>query len=83
MSGLQLASLLASPSSNGSSGVGLVVTVVILTVGAALVMSWLIGRLPEKNDDKWMPFSRRRRNDPFNRPPSGPSNPPPSGPFDS
>ena len=62
---------------------GLVVTVVILTIGAALVMSWLIGRLPEKTDDKWMPYARRRRSNPFNRPPSGPSNPPPRGPFDS
>ncbi len=81
MPSLQLA--VVGSSSNGGSGVGLVVTVVVLTIGAALVLSWLIGRLPEKTDGVSLPFTRRRRKNPFDHPPGGPANPPPKGPFDN
>ena len=82
MSGLQLAGATVSSSSGGSSGVGLVVLVVALTIGSALVLAWLIGRLPEKRPGTPL-FTRRSKRDPFAHPPDGPMDPPPKGPFDS
>ena len=82
MSGLQLAGLAVSDSSGGSSGVGLVVLVVALTIGSAIVLSWLIGKLPEKRPGTPL-FPRRSKKDPFSRPPDGPMDQPPRGPFDT
>ena len=69
--------------SRGSSGIGPVVTVVGLTIVSALVLTWLINRLPGSNENTGAsPFSRRRRNDPFGRPPEDPMDQPPRSPFD-
>ena len=68
--------------SRGSSGVGPVVIVVGLTITSALVLSWLINRLPGSNENTGAhPFSRRRRSDPFDGPPDDPMAGPPRSPF--
>ena len=60
--------------SRGSSGIGPVVTVVGLTIASALVLSWVIKRLPGSDENTGAsPFSRRRRRDPFDRPPEDPT----------
>jgi len=70
--------------SRGSSGIGPVVMVVGLTIGSALVLTWLINRLPGSNENTGAsPFSRRRRGNPFDRPPGDPMDRPPRDPFDS
>jgi hypothetical protein len=47
-----------------------VVIAVGLTIASALVLSWLINRLPGSNENTGAsPFRRRHRNDPFGRPP--------------
>ncbi len=68
MSGLGF--IASAGSSSGSSGVGPVVIAVGLTIASALVLSWLINRLPGSNENTGAsPFRRWRRNDPFGRPP--------------
>ena len=70
MSGLQIIGVVGAGSSSGSSGVGPVVIAVGLTIASALVLSWLINRLPGSNENTGAsPFRRRGRNDPFGRPP--------------
>lgn len=70
MSGLQIAGAVAAGSSQGSSGVGPVVIAVGLTIASALVLSWIIHRLPGSNENTGAsPFRRRARKDPFGRPP--------------
>ena len=70
-------------SSRGSSGIGPVVMVVGLTIASALVLSWVIHRLPGSNENTGAsPFSRWRRRDPFDRPPEDPMDRPPNTPFD-
>jgi hypothetical protein len=70
MSGLQIIGVVGAGSSSGSSGVGPVVIAVGLTIASALVLSWLINRLPGSNENTGAsPFRRRSRNDPFGRPP--------------
>ena len=82
MSALLIAS--AEGASRGSSGLGPIVMVVGLTIGSALVLSWLINRLPGSNENTGAsPFSRRRRSDPLGPPPADPMDRPPRGPFDS
>lgn len=80
MSGIVIASV--EGASRGSSGIGPVVIVVGLTVASALVLTWLINRLPGSNTDTGAsPFTRWRRNDPFDRPPEDPADRSPRGPF--
>jgi hypothetical protein len=70
MSVLQIIGVLGAGSSSGGSGVGPVVIAVGLTIASALVLSWLISRLPGSNENTGAsPFRRRGRNDPFRRPP--------------
>ncbi len=72
----------AGGASRGSSGLGPVVIVVGLTITSALVLSWLINRLPGSNENTGAsPFSRRRRTDPFDQPPDDTMDHPPHGPF--
>lgn len=81
MLGIVLASV--EGASRGSSGIGPVVTVVGLTIASALVLSWVIHRLPGSNENTGAsPFSRWRRRDPFDRPPEDPMDRPPQSPFD-
>lgn len=80
-----LAALIASgteiPTSRGDSGIGPVIIVVALTVGAALVLTWIVKRLPDWGaGSRWDPLTWGRRSsprrgvreDPDERPPSGP-----------
>ena len=87
MSGLAVVQLFAS-SSRGDSGIGPVVIAVGLAVGSALLLFWLIGRLPGSNENTGAGvFSRRRARDPFDEPPDDPRDDPPGpprrGPFDT
>ena len=69
----------------GSSGVGPVVIVVGLTVASALVLTWIVNRLPDWGaGSRWDPlrWGRRRRTNPFGAPPENPDDRPPSGPFE-
>ena len=68
--------------SQGSSGIGPVVAVVGLTIASALVLSWIIGRLPGSNENTGASPFRRRRKDPFGQPPDDQTNRPPRSPFD-
>lgn len=69
--------------SRGSSGIGPVVMVVGLTIASALVLSWVIHRLPGSNENTGAsPFSRWRRRNPFDGPPEDPNDRPPRSPFD-
>jgi hypothetical protein len=69
--------------SQGSSGIGPVVTVVGLTIGSALVLTWIFQRLPGSNENTGAsPFRRRRHKDPFGQPPDDPMDQPPRGSFD-
>lgn len=71
-------------STRGDSGIGPVVIAVGLTVASALILSWIIGRLPGSNENTGAGvFRRRRRNgDPFGKPPEDMDGPRPRGPFD-
>jgi hypothetical protein len=70
MSGPQIVGVVVAASSQGSSGIGPVVIAVGLTIASVLVLSWLINRLPGSNENTGAgPFRRRRREDPFRRPP--------------
>jgi hypothetical protein len=81
--GLVGVQVLAS-SSRGDSGIGPVVIAVGLTVASALLLSWIIGRLPGSNENTGAGvFSRRRRRrDPFGQPPEDTDEPRRRGPFD-
>lgn len=69
--------------SRGGSGIGPVVIVVGLTIGSALVLSWIVHRLPGSNENTGAsPFARWRRSNSFDRPPQDPTDQPPRGPFD-
>ena len=68
--------------SQGSSGIGPVVTVVGLTIVSALVLSWIIHRLPGSNENTGASPFKRRRKDPFGQPPDDPMDRPRRGPFD-
>jgi len=82
MSAFEVAGAVVAGSSRGSSGMGPVVIAVGLTVGSALLLSWVIGKLPGSDENTGAsPFSRRRRKDPFGRPPDDPMDQPPQGPF--
>jgi hypothetical protein len=72
---------LVAGASRGDSGIGPVVIAVGLTVASALVLSWIIGRLPGSNENTGAGVFRRRRRDPFGQPPD--DEPPRRGPFDS
>jgi hypothetical protein len=74
---------MVASASSGSSGVGPVVIAVGLTVASALVLSWLIGRLPGSNENTGAGVFNRRRRDPFSEPPDDRDEPRPRGPFDS
>lgn len=75
--------MVASSSSDGS-GIGPVVIVVGLTVASALVLTWIIGRLPGSNENTGAGvFNRRRRRDPFSDPPDDRDERRPRGPFDT
>ncbi len=66
----QIVGVVVAGSSQGSSGIGPVVIAVGLTIASVLVLSWLINRLPGSNENTGAsPFRRRRRKDPFGRPP--------------
>ncbi len=70
MSGLQILGGVVAASSRGNSGIGPVVIAVGLTIASVLVLSWVINRLPGSNENTGAsPFRRRRRDDPFRRPP--------------
>jgi hypothetical protein len=82
--GLASVEMLAS-SSRGDSGIGPVVIAVGLTVASALLLSWIIGKLPGSNENTGAGvFSRRRsrRNDPFGQPPEDTGEQRRRGPFD-
>ena len=81
MLGIVLASV--EGASRGSSGIGPVFMVVGLTIASALVLTFVVSRLPGSNENTGAsPFRRRRRSDPFDRPPDDPMDRPPKGPFD-
>lgn len=83
MTALEVVGTVVAGASRGSSGVGPVVVVVGLTVASALLLSWVIGKLPGSNENTGAgPFRRRRRDDPFGAPPDDPMDQPPRGPFD-
>jgi hypothetical protein len=72
-------------SSRGDSGIGPVFIAVGLTVASALVLSWVIGKLPGSNENTGAGvFTRRRqrRNDPFGQPPEDTGDQRRRGPFD-
>ena len=68
--------------SQGSSGIGPVVAVVGLTIASALVLSWIVHRLPGSNENTGASPFKRRRKDPFGQPPEDPMDRPPRSPFD-
>lgn len=81
MLGIVLASV--ENASRGSSGIGPVVIVVGLTIASALVLTWLVNRLPGSNENTGAsPFGRWRRSNSFDRPPEDPMDRPPRSPFD-
>ena len=85
-----LATLIASgvqPStSQGDSGIGPVVIVVGLTIASALVLTWIVNRLPDWGKGSRLdPANWRRRADPGTGIPDdrdGRDDRPPSGPFE-
>jgi len=69
-------------SSRGSSGIGPVVIAVGLTITSALVLTFVIRRMPGSNENTGAgPFSRRRRTDPLDPPPQDPWGRPPRDSF--
>jgi hypothetical protein len=72
---------IVAEASRGDSGVGPVVMVVGLTIASALVLAWIIGKLPGSNENTGAGVFRRRRRDPFATPPE--DDPSWRGPFDS
>jgi hypothetical protein len=69
--------------SQGDSGIGPVFIAVGLTVASALLLSWLIGRLPGSNENTGAGvFRRRRPRDPFAQPPDDTDDAGPRSPFD-
>lgn len=73
----------AEGASRGSSGIGPVVIAVGLVIASALVLTWLVNRLPGSNENTGAsPFARWRRSNSFDRPPQDPMDQPPRGPFD-
>jgi hypothetical protein len=77
------AGVVIANSSQGSSGIGPVVTVVGLTIASALVLTFVVSKLPGSNENTGAsPFKRRRRKDPFGQPPDDPMDRPPTSPFD-
>jgi len=81
MIAFELAGVLLAGASRGSSGVGPVVIAVGLTIGSALLLSWVIGKFPGSNENTGASPFRRRRKDPFGQPPDDPMDQPPRGPF--
>lgn len=80
MSDIMIASV--EGASRGSSGIGPVVIVVVITIASALVLTWLINRLPGSNENTGAsPFSRWRGRNPLERRPDDPADDPPRGPF--
>ena len=82
-----LATLIASgvePStSQGDSGIGPVFIVVGLTIASALVLTWIVNRLPDWGKGSRLdPVNWRRRPNPRSGIPDDPENRPPSGPFE-
>ncbi len=79
------AAVVVASASRGSSGIGPVVIVVGLTIASALVLTWIVGKLPGSNENTGAsPFGRWRRTprDPFGRPPHDPTDDAPESPFD-
>ena len=73
---------LVEGASRGDYGIGPVVTVVGLTIASALVLSWLIHRMPGSDRNTGAsPFSRRRRSNLFGQPPDDPMDRPPRDTF--
>jgi hypothetical protein len=66
--------------SDGGFSIGPVVIAVGLTVVSVLLLSWVIGRLPGSDENTGAGVFRRRRRDPFERPPDDRH---PRGPFDT
>jgi hypothetical protein len=69
--------------SNGGFSIGPVVIAVGLTVASALLLSWVIGRLPGSTENTGAGVFRRRRRDPFGEPPDDRPEPRQRGPFDT
>lgn len=83
MSGSLTVGAVIASASQGSSGMGPVVVVVGLTIASALILTFLINRLPGSNENTGAsPFRRRQRKDPFGQPPDDPMDRPPTSPFD-
>ena len=74
----------AESASRGSFSIGPVVMVIGLTIASALVLAWLVNRLPGSNENTGAsPFTRRGRRSPFGRSPDDSSGVAPRGPFDT
>jgi hypothetical protein len=69
--------------SDGGFSIGPVVVAVGLTVASVLLLSWVIGRLPGSDENTGAGVFRRRRRDPFGRPPDDRPEPRQRGPFDT
>lgn len=77
-----LASGVEPSSSQGDSGIGPVIIVVAITIGAALVLTWIVNRLPDWGaGSRFDPLRWRRRGTPQTGLPDDPDDRPPSGPF--
>jgi hypothetical protein len=68
--------------SRGEFSVGPVVVVVGIAVSSALLLAWVIGRLPGSDENTGAGLFSRRRRDPFERPPDD-GDRPRRGPFDT
>lgn len=69
--------------SDGGFSIGPVIIAVGLTVASVLLLSWVIGRLPGSDENTGDGVFRRRRRDPFGRPPDDRPEPRQRGPFDT
>jgi hypothetical protein len=69
--------------SDGGFSIGPVVIAVGLTVASVLLLSWVIGRLPGSDENTGDGVFRRRRRDPFGRPPDDRPERHQRGPFDT